>query len=88
MPEQVITFDQTGDFNAYHAASKWCSENGYSHGSMARDTPIGILKGDWCIAKWHNLTKKERAGLDGYLESQDFRAGPVRIVIKNKEAAQ
>ncbi|SPL71760.1 hypothetical protein [Acinetobacter stercoris] len=81
-----ITFEQLGDFEAYHSACNWCDDNGFSHGSMARDMPIGILKGDWSIAKWYNLTHEEREQLDGFLESPNFHEGPVFIVIKNEEA--
>jgi hypothetical protein len=77
-----ITFNQTGDFKAVNAAQKWLHENGYSYGSMCMDMPIGILKGDWCIAKWRNLNAKERKQLDGQLISKDFREGPVVIQLK------
>ena len=78
-----INFNQVGDFEAYHAACTWCKDNGYSYGSMQRDAPMGILKGDWCIAKWRNLTPKERSQLDGQITSNDFRAGPVTIKLKD-----
>lgn len=77
-----ITFDQTGDFKAVNAACNWLRENGYSYGSMCMNMPIGILKGDWCIAKWRNLNAKERKQLDGQLVSDDFREGPVVIQLK------
>ncbi len=81
----VITFEQPGTFEAYYAAVKWCKENGYSTGSMQRDFPIGIHKGDWQIPKWLNMDSEDREGLDGYMESNDFRDGIVRIVLKNKD---
>lgn len=78
-----IQFNQDGDFNAIYAAKKWLREHGYSYGSMCRGMPIGILKGDWCIAKWRNLTTIERYQLDGQINSSDFRAGPVTIKLKD-----
>ena len=81
MPE--IKFDQTGDFAAVNAARIWLQEHGYSYGSMCMDMPIGILKGSWAIAKWRNLTPKERKQLDGQLISKDFRDGPVVIQLKD-----
>lgn len=78
-----ITFDQTGDFNAVNAARKWLQDHGYSYGSMCLDMPIGILKGSWAIAKWRNLTAKERKQLDGQIVSSDFRDGPVVIQLKD-----
>lgn len=78
-----IEFNQTGDFSAVNAARKWLQDHGYSYGSMCMDMPIGILKGSWCIAKWRNLTAKERKQLDGQLISKDFRSGPVVIQLKD-----
>ena len=78
-----MTFDQTADFAAVNAARNWLQEQGYSYGSMCMDMPIGILKGSWVIAKWKNLTAKERKQLDGQLVSRDFRNGPVVVQLKD-----
>lgn len=78
-----IKFNQTGDFAAVNAARIWLQEHGYSYGSMCMDMPIGILKGSWVIAKWRNLTMKERKQLDGQMVSSDFRNGPVVIQLKD-----
>ena len=78
-----MTFDQTADFAAVNAARNWLQEQGYSYGSMCMDMPIGILKGSWVIAKWRNLTAKERKQLDGQLVSRDFRNGPVVVRLKD-----
>ena len=78
-----MTFDQTTDFAAVNAARNWLQEQGYSYGSMCMDMPIGILKGNWTIAKWRNLTAKERKQLDGQLVSKDFRSGPVVVQLKD-----
>ncbi|OTG82387.1 hypothetical protein [Acinetobacter sp. ANC 4648] len=78
-----ITFDQTGDFVAVNAARAWLEKHGYSYGPMCMDMPIGILKGSWAIAKWRNLTAKERKQLDGQLISKDFREGPVILQLKD-----
>lgn len=84
--QQIITFDQTGTFKAYYEACEWCKQNGFSVGSMARDMPIGIHRGECDIAKWYNLTQAERDGLDGYIEcDSNFRESPVRIVLRNKK---
>ncbi len=83
MTAKTITFDQKGDFSAIGAARNWCQENGYSCGSMCRNLPIGLLKGDWVIAKWRNLTKKEISQLNGRITSADFREGPVSVIIDN-----
>ena len=78
-----LTFDQSGDFVAVDLARVWLKDHGYSCGSMCMDMPIGILKGYWRIAKWKNLTAKERTQLDGQLISKDFRNGPVTIQLKD-----
>lgn len=75
------TFSNEGTFQALYAAQDWLKENGYSYGSTCREMPIGILKGDWAIAKWKNLTKKEIADLDGQLQG-DKREGPITITLK------
>ena len=79
----TLTFDQSGTFKALAQAEQWCKENGYSYGSLQRDANVGILKGDWCISKWRNLSAKERAELDGYMHSNNFREGPVFIFLKD-----
>ena len=87
MADQVITFTQEGEFAAYNAAEKWCEENGYSCGSMQRDAPIGLLKGNWQIAKWRNLNADEIKQLDGTMSCiNSFREAPVRIVLKSEGA--
>ena len=83
-----IEFNQTGEFSAVNAAKKWLQDHGYSYGSMCMDMPIGILKGSWCIAKWRNLTMKERKQLDGQIVSSDFRDGPVIIQLKDAATDQ
>ena len=79
------TFKVKGTFKSYYAASAWLSENGYSEGSMYRGMPIGIMKGDWNIAKWKNLTSSEKKELDGTMTSNDFREGEVTVNIPNHE---
>ena len=75
-------FDQQGTFEALHAAQCWLRENGYSFGATCACCPVGVLKGDYLIAKWRNLTRQERAELDGTL-SGDFREGPLTLTLKS-----
>jgi hypothetical protein len=77
-----IVFNQTGTFQALYAAQQWCRDNGISFGSSSATRPTGLLRGDYCIAKWHNLTPKEISQLDGTM-SGDFREGPVTIRLKD-----
>ena len=76
-------FTEPGTFQALYAAEKWLDENGYSYsygpGSAMR--PTSVLKGDFIIAKWKNLTRKEIAQLDGKIDGK-FREGPVTVTLK------
>ena len=76
-----ITFNQTGDFEAMNAAERWLAERGISVGHMQGPEPRGLLFGDYQIAKWRNLTAKERAVLHGRMTGG--RAGPVTIELKD-----
>ena len=75
------TFSETGTFEALYAAQKWLTQNGYSYGASCVMHPMPVLKGDFLIAKWKNLTKKEIAALDGEV-SGDLREGPVIVRLK------
>ncbi len=74
-------FAEAGTFEALYACQKWLRDNGYSYGSTSRMGPMPVLKGDFCIAKWHNLTKAEKQALDGYVDG-DFREGPLTLRLK------
>lgn len=78
-------FDQEGDFNAFYAAQAWCDENGISYGSMQRNDPIGLMRGNYFISKWRYIEKKERDELDGTMTG-DMRNGPVIITLKARES--
>jgi len=75
------TFTEPGTFQALYAAEKWLADNGYSYGPGSAMHPMPVLKGDFVIAKWKNLTKKEIAQLDGKVDG-NMREGPVHIVLK------
>ena len=75
-----IEFNEPGTFMSYHAACKWCSDNGYSYGSMDGDNPIAIWKGECSISKWYNLSKEEKGSCDAVMVG-DMRDGPVSIYI-------
>jgi hypothetical protein len=76
-------FNQSGTFAALYAAQKWCRDNGISYGSLCRESPVGLMRGDVTIAKWRNLTAKERAECDGVMTG-NFRDGPVCIEMKQE----
>lgn len=74
------TFTETGDFAAFYAAERMAADLGLSIGSMERDQPIGLMHGDYSIAKWRNLSKSERQELHGVITGPK-RMGPVRLSI-------
>ncbi|MBB5448045.1 MULTISPECIES: hypothetical protein [unclassified Paraburkholderia] len=76
----TIVFDQWGDFEACRAAEKWCGERGISVGEMQGPGPRGLLLGNYCIAKWRNLTNAEKRDLTGRMTG-DMRNGPVTITL-------
>ncbi len=77
----TIAFDQLGDFEACRAAEKWCAERGISVGEMQGPAPRGLLVGNYCIAKWRNLTNAERRELKGRMTG-NMRNGPVTITLE------
>jgi len=83
----VLKFDQQGDFAALYAAQAWCREHGVSYGSTDRTRTIGLLVGEYCIAKWHNLTRKERREVDGTITG-DARNGPLHLRINRAALAR
>ena len=79
------TFEAETTFQALWDAEAWCAENGISYGSLCGQDPVGLLWGDFSIAKWKNLTGKERHQVHGRMTSPNFRTGPVTIRIAEKE---
>ena len=73
------------DFSAYHAAEKWCREQGMSVGSMQRGAPTLVYYGDCDVAKYRNISAQERKSAIGRIEGVGgrFRGGPVTVTIKN-----
>ena len=80
------TFTDAGTFEALHAAQKWLTQNGYSYGSSCVMHSIPVMKGDFIIAKWKNLTKGEIKQLDGEV-SGELREGPITVRLKVAPAA-
>lgn len=74
------TFKADGAFGAFYAAETWLRDNGYSVGSMERDRPIGIAKGDCDISKWSNLGA-DKALLDGVIAGGSKRDSDITIII-------
>ena len=76
-----IVFDAEGEFQAVYKAQKWCEQRGISVGANQRGSPRGLIIGDALIAKWRNLSDKDKSELDGTMTG-DMRNGPVFIELK------
>ena len=69
-----LEFNQIGTFQALYAAEAWCRENGISVGQSSATGPTGLLFGSYgWIAKWRNLTPKERSELHGTMDTAILR---------------
>lgn len=79
-----MVFEHSKTFQACRDAEAWCEALGLSVGRMEAHKPRGLLWGNFDIAKWHNLSAKEIAALDGRMTG-DFRNGPVFVQATMKE---
>lgn len=82
----VVTFDRAGTFEAMQAAEDWCRARGVAFGSSERGSPRGLMVGDYAIAKWRNLSPKERRQCHGTMTG-DGRYGPITIRISRAALA-
>lgn len=82
----IKTFKGThkDNFEALRAAEKWLEENGFSIAPLCGFYPVGVMKGEHCIAKWRNLTRAEIERLHGTMTSENFRNADVVVEIKDK----
>jgi hypothetical protein len=76
-------FPANGTFGAFYQAQEYIKDLGYEIGSMDRDNPIGFADNEkfGYIAKWHNLTPKDKEQLYGVIISNDFREGAVDVLF-------
>lgn len=80
-------FKNNGEaFSAYHEAETFLKSKGFSLGSMQREAPIGIVKGDIHISKWRNLSPEDILNLDGAMtfNGGSPRSGDVVIHLNTK----
>lgn len=82
----VVQFSDADDWAALNAARAWCKARGVSYGPTDRTRTIGLLVGDYLIAKWHNLTPKERRECHGTITG-DARNGPLTLRISSAALA-
>jgi len=68
------------DFSACYEAEDLAHRCGFAIGSAQRGDPRGLMHGYAYVAKWRNLSQRERAELHGAMFG-DMRHGPVMIVV-------
>lgn len=81
----TITFDHTGDFEAYRAAEQWLRDRNFSFGSSQAGAPQAIWHGASSISKWRNLSKQEQSECHATLKST--RNGPAFIELSSSAPA-
>lgn len=73
-------FSQRGPFEAYNAACAFAQQAGFCVVQTSVDNPVGLMHGyDW-VAKWRNLTPRERTLLHGSIIGER-RHGPVVMLV-------
>ena len=78
----TIEFSAIGDFKALADATAFATQKGYSVGSLCGKEPVALIRGkDVLVAKWRNLTGREKGFVDGLITSTDFRNGPVTVKL-------
>lgn len=74
-------FNVEGTFQSYYAAREWAVNRGYEVGSMDGFNPIAMMKGYDYVAKWHNISPKDRQTVHAVMISDYFREKEVTILI-------
>lgn len=85
--EKVETFEPDGrTFGAMNAAEDWILRKNWSIGPQQRDAPRGIYCGEAYIAKWRNISARDKKELDGEMRfpDGDSRTGRVEIWMRPK----
>jgi hypothetical protein len=97
--QYAVEFKPTEDFRAIHLADKFLKDEGYVHGSMNRDMPMIVVRGDGdteiktsygeerfvVITKWDRLSPNQYDQLDGIIvtDKEGFRDGGVFVLLFN-----
>jgi hypothetical protein len=82
--KETKEFKADGTFESLRAAQLWLTTNGYSYGSLCRDEPVAIMKGDYDIPqKWRNIHDSFKNKVDGVILSNDFIEGSVTVILYN-----
>jgi len=75
-------FKVEGTFESLYAAQSWLHSNGFSYGSLCRDMPVAIIDGPYDLPqKYKNFDEEDKDLVDGWMTSNDFREGEVKVII-------
>jgi hypothetical protein len=78
----ALTFEPSGLFKALSQATIYLEELGYTVAPMCRQEPIGFMYDYDEVAKWKNLTDKERKQVEGVIiPNPEFREGGATIMF-------
>lgn len=86
--EKIVTRGPNVEFGALYEATDFVCNEGYTVGNLDGNNPIGFSNHmqDWLsIPKWSNLSKEDKAKLDGVLVSSYFRNDSVKIIFFDNE---
>ena len=73
-------FSERGPFEAFNAACAFAQQAGFCVGQTSAGNPVGLMHGYEWVAKWRNLTPRERELLHGSIIG-DHRHGPVVMIV-------
>ena len=77
---ETFVFEDPKDFGAMRAAEQFLEARGFAFGVNERGAPRGVMLGAHRIARWRDLTEREREELDGKMTG-DMRRGPVTVAL-------
>jgi hypothetical protein len=84
MPDNVEGWSPVpgdGEFECLWRVEAELQKRGFSIGPTQGSDPRGIMPADYEVAKWRNLSKRERAELSGVMTFVGRPRSPERIIV-------
>lgn len=82
-PLPEVRFAGAEAFHALRCAETFLAVAGFSIAPGSAGDPTPIMFGDYIVAKWKNLTTRERVGVHGLIEG-NRRDGPLTIRLTER----
>lgn len=79
--ERFTPMPSDGDFVFLSRVEDELRARGFSIGALQRDDPRGIMRGDYDVQKWRNLSKQDRDELDGVMRFTGSPRNASAIVV-------